>query len=191
MRIEVNVDAGPAQRALAALNARASNLAPMFRGIGADVVAEAQLGFRESRDPYGLPWRPLSYAARVARGYRAAGPAHKADGSRNAGTRRKDGTLTSGALRRFAGAYGSSKPLLDTGRLRNSITYRLLGSTGVEIGSNTAYAAIHQFGGKAGRGRKVGIPARTFIATRERGLPRSYDEIIRDQLARHFRGVAS
>lgn len=155
MRIEVNVDDGPAQRALAALRARASNLAPMFRGIGADVVAEAQLGFRESRDPYGLPWRPLS--------------------PRTVARRRK----------------GSSKPLLDTGRLRNSITYRLLGSTGVEIGSNTAYAAIHQFGGRAGRGRKVGIPARTFIATRERGLPRSYDEIIRDQLARHFRGVAS
>lgn len=155
MRIEVNVDAGPAQRALAALRARVENLAPVLRGIGADVVAEAQMGFRESRDPYGMPWRPLS--------------------PRTVARRRK----------------GSSKPLLDTGRMRNSITYRLIGSTGVEIGTNTVYAAIHQFGGRAGRGRKVTIPARSFIATRERGLPRSYDETIREQLARHFRGVAS
>lgn len=32
------------------------------------------------------------------------------------------------------------------------------------VGSNKVYAAIHQFGGKAGRGRKVEIPARPFLA---------------------------
>ncbi|HHE8746263.1 TPA: phage virion morphogenesis protein [Haemophilus influenzae] len=32
------------------------------------------------------------------------------------------------------------------------------------VGSNKVYAAIYQFGGKAGRGRKVEIPARPFLA---------------------------
>ena len=84
---------------------------------------------------------------------------------------------------------GSSQPLLDTGRLRNSIAFRLVGN-GVEVGTSVRYAAIHQFGGKAGRGRMVTIPQRSFIATAERGLPRSYGEIIRDALQRHFRVAA-
>jgi phage virion morphogenesis protein len=185
VRISVDVDAGPAQRALAALRAKAADLAPVFRGIGADIVADAALRFRDSRDPYGVPWKPLA-ASTIRR-------------------RRK----------------GSSKPLLDTGRLRNSVSYRLIGN-GVEVGSNVEYAAIHQFGGtiafaprsfkvrlrrvggrtrfakdkhKRGvtekwgtnaRGWSVTIPARPYIATRARGLPREYGEIIRDQLARHF-----
>lgn len=151
MRIEVNIEGlGAVQRALQRLGDRAADLRPAFREIGAGVVAESQLGFKESRDPYGTPWAALK-ASTIAR-------------------RRK----------------GSAKPLLDTGRLRNSITYRLLGVAGVDIGTNTRYAAIHQLGGRAGRGRKVSIPARTFIATRERGLPREYGEIIRDALNRHF-----
>lgn len=32
-----------------------------------------------------------------------------------------------------------------------------------EIGANTPYAAIHQFGGQAGRGRKTTIPARPYL----------------------------
>lgn len=31
------------------------------------------------------------------------------------------------------------------------------------VGTNEPYAAIHQLGGKAGRGRKVAIPARPFL----------------------------
>ncbi len=33
----------------------------------------------------------------------------------------------------------------------------------VKVGANAVYAAIHQFGGKAGRGRKVTIPARPYL----------------------------
>lgn len=86
---------------------------------------------------------------------------------------------------------GSAKPLLDTGRLRNSIAWQQAGPAAVDIGTSLAYAAIHQFGGQAGRKRKTTIPARPYIATKERGLPRAYGEIIRDALARHFRGVGA
>jgi len=90
------------------------------------------------------------------------------------------------AARRKGKGSGSAKPLLDTGRLRNSISFELLGQSGVVIGTNVKYGTIHQFGGMAGRSRKVPIPARSFLATRERGIPREYGEIIRDALARHF-----
>lgn len=157
MRIEIQLDATGASRAIAALGQRARNLRPLFAAIGDDIVAASLLGFKDSRDPYGQPWKPLAPAT-IAR-------------------RRK----------------GSSTPLLDTGRLRNSITRRVLaGGNGVEIGSNVIYAAIHNFGGRAGRGHKTVIPQRAFVATAERGLPREYGEIIRDRLAEHFspRGLA-
>lgn len=43
----------------------------------------------------------------------------------------------------------SGQTLIDTGRLRNSITRRLTPSS-VEVGSNVVYAAIHQLGGRTG-----------------------------------------
>src|SRR5574341_1107956 len=41
---------------------------------------------------------------------------------------------------------GSSKPLVDTGRLRNSITAVALNDT-LRVGTNVIYAGIQQFGG--------------------------------------------
>lgn len=43
-----------------------------------------------------------------------------------------------------------------------SITSDYTNDTAV-VGTNEPYAAIHQFGGKAGRGRKTTIPARPFL----------------------------
>ena len=54
------------------------------------------------------------------------------------------------------------KTLVDTARLQNSITAKAF-SDRAEVGTNVIYAAIHQFGGKAGRGHKVNIPARPFL----------------------------
>lgn len=53
--------------------------------------------------------------------------------------------------------------LVDSGRLKNSINAKA-SSDRVEIGTNVIYGAIHQLGGKAGRGKKVSIPARPFLA---------------------------
>lgn len=36
-------------------------------------------------------------------------------------------------------------------------------ATSAVVGTNSVYAAIHNFGGKAGRGHKVEIPAREFL----------------------------
>ena len=61
--------------------------------------------------------------------------------------------------------YG--QPLRDTGRLMNSISAQPVGDRTVLVGTNVVYAAIHNFGGKAGRGRKVTIPQREFMVIPE------------------------
>lgn len=63
----------------------------------------------------------------------------------------------------------NGQTLRDTGRLVSSISAGGAGhikeytKDSVFVGTNVAYAAIHQFGGKAGRNRKVTIPARPFF----------------------------
>jgi phage virion morphogenesis protein len=59
--------------------------------------------------------------------------------------------------------------LRHTSRLRNSITWQLTG-TGVAVGTNVVYAAIHQFGGPIGRAsssrgpvRRPVLPPRPFL----------------------------
>ncbi len=59
------------------------------------------------------------------------------------------------ARRRVGQGDGPAKPLIDTSRLRNSITSFPV-PKGVRFGTNTIYAATHQWG----RGR---IPARPFL----------------------------
>lgn len=63
---------------------------------------------------------------------------------------------------RERGKRGRGMTLIDQGHLRQSITYRA-SHDDVEVGSNLVYAAIHQFGGDAGRGQSVHLPARPFL----------------------------
>jgi phage virion morphogenesis protein len=55
-----------------------------------------------------------------------------------------------------------AKMLRDQGHLYASLTYTA-DRFSVAVGSNKVYAAIQQLGGKAGRGRKVQIPARPYV----------------------------
>lgn len=74
-------------------------------------------------------------------------------------------------------------PLVDTENLMNSITSYYDNNTAM-VGTNEPYAAIHQFGGKAGRGRKVDIPARPFLVLTTRD-----EEDILDDVQSYFRSV--
>ena len=74
-------------------------------------------------------------------------------------------------------------PLVDTENLMNSITSYYDNNTAM-VGTNEPYAAIHQFGGKAGRGRKVDIPARPFLV-----LTTQDEEDILDDVQAYFRSV--
>ena len=62
-----------------------------------------------------------------------------------------------------------------TGQLATSVNTYYDNDSAV-IGSNLAYAAIHQLGGDAGRNKKVKIPARPYINLVED----DYDEILHE-----------
>lgn len=79
--------------------------------------------------------------------------------------------------------YRQGTPLVDTENLMNSIT-SYYDNDSAEVGTNEPYAAIHQFGGKAGRGKKVDIPARPFLVL----TPQDEDDILED-VQEYFRSV--
>lgn len=66
-------------------------------------------------------------------------------------------------------AGGASRILRETGdNLYDTLTHQLLaGGDGVAVGVNRWWSTVHQFGGMAGRGRKVKIPARPFLGLSE------------------------
>lgn len=66
---------------------------------------------------------------------------------------------------------GSTNQLLKkSGALLQSIGRApIVMGTSVSVGSDRPYAAIHQFGGKTGRGHKVTIPARPFFPFNKSG----------------------
>jgi len=95
----------------------------------------------------------LSEATLVARAKRRT--RHK-DGS--SGYKTKRGKVSKRAHR----IIGQAAILKDTGRLFRSLAYKAR-PEGVAVGSNMVQAGLMQFGGKAGRGKKVEIPARPFM----------------------------
>lgn len=81
--------------------------------------------------------------------------------------------------RRTAGK--ASKILRETGdNLYDTLTHRVEPDA-VLVGVNRAWAAIHQFGGRAGRGKKTTIPARPFLGLSEEGATEVL-HILRDHL---------
>lgn len=63
--------------------------------------------------------------------------------------------------------YWPGRILQRRGELAASITSKYDENSAV-VGTNKVYAAIHQFGGDAGRGKKVKIPARPFLMLGEK-----------------------
>jgi len=98
----------------------------------------------------------------------------------------------------------AGQPLRDTARLMNSITH-VADNEGVEVGTNVAYAATHQFGatitpkvapwlvfqGPSGTvfTKQVTVPARPFLPTPEKGIPASWAQTIFDAIRARL-GVA-
>lgn len=145
--IEMEMDSQPVSTALAQLAASMQKPAPVLRLIGERLAESSKDRFQNSTGPDGSRWQPNAVATLL--GY----------AGKYAGSFRKDGRITSKGGNRIAG----KKPLIgETRSLSGTITYRLV-ADGVEIGSPQAYAAIQQFGGKAGRGKKITIPARPFL----------------------------
>lgn len=141
------------QAALQALLQRAQNLKPVLTALGDEIVERTKQRFDTGTGPDGAAWAPHS-AATLSAAYSALGK----------GFRKKDGSLNARGTRKLAG----KKLLVDSGFLSGNIFPSVAGNT-LTIGATAQYAAIHQFGGQAGRGRKVTIPARPFLPVQADG----------------------
>lgn len=101
------------------------------------------------------------------------------DGSQWLPSERAKPTLSKKGVKRFG------KTLVDTGRLRDSITFNVLpGDTGVEIGTDVVYGAIQQFGGKTGRNHATTLPARPFL-----GLAGDDEQVIEEIIFDHLQAA--
>ena len=82
-----------------------------------------------------------------------------------------------------------NKILIQSGLLSQSFTQKVTG-TSAQVGTNKEYAAIHQFGGKAGRNRKVIIPARPFMPINKNGeIPKDLGERLENEVVDYLKKV--
>lgn len=147
MRVDFKLDDGQAQNYFGDLIARGANMLPLMQDLGEFLTETSKQRFQTSTAPDGSRWKsnaPATYLAYLSAFKSSFG---------------KDGRIT----KRGATRAGAKKPLIgETGRLGNEIAYSAT-DTSVEISSGQVYSAIHQFGGQAGRGLSVTIPARPYL----------------------------
>ena len=174
--IKIEVSDAEARAALKALTDRAENLAPVLKAIGEVIAERASDRFGTSTGPDGQRWEPNARATIEAFLRQKSGEYAKYSDvdtrqeklsrvGNKKGFYDKKGQIAS----RGIAAVLSKLPLVQTKELGHTIHSQLVGNNAVEIGTNRfagdikGGAAIHQFGGQAGKGHKVTIPARPFL----------------------------
>ena len=154
MNISLTLHGQAVRAALAALQERTANLTPVMRSIGMYYEGRVAENFRNQTDPAGNKWQPLA-SWTIVRGLLA-----------------RKGIKKSGDLSKRGKTYLAGKRILwEHGDLAGAVHHQA-GPTSVIIGvgGHIPYAAIHQFGGQAGRGKKVTIPARPYLAMNRWGF---------------------
>lgn len=145
--IKIELDDREVREVLDRLQKRLSDLTPVMRDIGELIVERAKQRFETSTGPDGQEWA-RNAPSTVAAYLKQYGSSYK-----------KSGGMSKAGAARAAG----KKPLIgETKQLMDTLHYQA-GRDAVTVGSPMRYAAIHQFGGQAGRGKKVTIPARPFL----------------------------
>ena len=160
--IVITIESDAVETALDRLARAARDLRPAMRDIGGLLEKETNDNFRAQGRP---SWPRLSQATILNR---LMGKDREGKSKGIASILRKDGDLRPAAKRKLEGGLAI---LQDTGVLRGSIRVYseknsvTIGAARVKTKAGTPmeYAAIHQFGGMAGRGKKVRIPARPFL----------------------------
>jgi len=156
--IDANFDLTQVDRAMADVEARAKRLAPAFRELRRPLRVDQRAHARGEEGPDGRwpPRSPFTEARRQSR-------------NRSVKTHRFD-VLRRGEARR----HSTPKHLL--GRLPAAILVTV-GELYVRATSRAAWSGVHQYGGNAGRGRRVRIPARPFLWLSE-GLLRTARDVL-------------
>ena len=135
------------------LQSAVGNMQPAMAEIGQALTSNVQLGFKDSKDPWGNKWKAIGQPAVMSRL------------ARQSGSFKKNGKISAKGQRM---AMAGFQPLRDTGRLANSITSHATNNS-VEVGSaGVKYARMHQFGGTKAAFPKLwgDIPARPFMPIR-------------------------
>lgn len=149
MEIKATVHDEEVRRLMGKVAERVGNLRPVMRDIGEEYTRRVDDRFVSQTDPDGNPWARLSSVTlQLALG------------------RLRGGFKKSGYLGAAGRRYLEGKRILQqSGALRGDIHYQH-NADSVSIGTSgrIPYAGIQQFGGMAGRGRKVSIPARPYLA---------------------------
>lgn len=169
--VSIIIDDRQLQATLQRLERAGIDLTPAMRKIAQTMHKVTEDNFAAEGRP---KWQPLSEVTK-----------HLRLGGKKA--YKKDGKLTAAAQRRMEGGF---RILQHTGDLASNISTDY-DSTQAVVGSNKEYAAIHQFGGHAGRGRKVEIPARPYLPITADGKlqPEANQEVI-DTILRHLKSAA-
>lgn len=191
------------------MTAAAADSTTAFAVIGRSLVTRIQTGFKVSRDPWGVPWHPIRFRAPPVR--------MKATKEGRQQVRDDEGNLVltragqAQAAKNQAVVEGkgiAGKPLVDTRKLLQSITYTA-GPNSVEIGTNAKQAKLQNFGGTVkpknakalafpgSNGemvfvRSVKVPARPFMPINPQGaamLPPEWANGVLRQLAAHLKLV--
>lgn len=153
---KIEIDDRAVTAALDRLAASGRNPRPALLTIGEALLVQTRRTFETSTDPWGRRWAPNAPATIAAFLRRGSGNFSK-----------KDGRLSA----KGAGRVMAKRPLIGESRFLSgsSLGYSVAGQT-LTVGSSALYAAIHQLGGKAGRGHKVTIPARPFLPATAAGV---------------------
>jgi phage virion morphogenesis protein len=116
----------------------------------------------------------------VEKNFEAEGRYESAGSWRGGNTRWKDLADSTKAARAKKGKWPGKKLQVSQGGLAASIS-KSVTKGAVTIGTNKAYGAIQQFGGQAGPGHKVTIPARPYLVVQDEDV-----EDMLDVLDRHI-----
>lgn len=153
MQLTSKIDDREVTELLRRLKSRVASLKPVMTEIGLYYERRVLENFKAEQSPDGKPWARLSAATIMMK------LGQKTKKGRYGFN--KDGGLSAKGKRYITG----KRILWEHGDLEGSIHSQAdNNSVTIGTGKHIPYAAIHQFGGKAGRGRKVSIPARPYLA---------------------------
>jgi phage gpG-like protein len=144
--VDVSVTSNAGEIA-AKLNARAAALRdvrPVLLGIAGDIDLKTAEAFTNSKRVDGLPFAELAESTKIGRLRRRKGKWRKAQGGKDATPEQRQAAIAS------AVKAAKFRPLIDTGRMRNSARARVVSNTTVRW-SVVDYGVPHITGGRGGR----------------------------------------
>lgn len=144
------------------LREKIKNPQKVLETIGNYLTGVISQSFEEEKSPGGTAWEPLSKRVTSSKKERM----------------RKLKALTKGEDYK-------RKILHESGTLAQDFK-PIITDNKLSIGTNLKYAAIHQFGGMAGRNKKVKIPARPFLPVTENMLLEKTEEEILEIVREYF-----